>query len=372
MLSLWTKIIQQHLNFYPISPALFYFWNFGSLAGFCLVSQILTGLFLAMYYVPNIDMAASSVEYIMRDVNGGWWIRYLHSNGASLFFFVLYLHLARGLYYRSYVILPNVWYTGMIIYVLVMATAFLGYVLPWGQMSFWGATVITNFFSAIPYCGKEIACWLWGGYTVGNATLGRFFSLHFFLPFIIAAIAVIHLALLHLDGSTTPLLMKNRSLTLVTFYPYFFLKDGISFLMLVFLSVILVHFAPNLLGHSDNFIDANPISTPAHIVPEWYFLPFYAILRSIPNKIGGIICMGLAILVLFFMPLFDSNKGKKLFLSTNLIWRFMFGIFLGVVILLLIIGSKPVIEPYILLGQLCTIYYFFHLCVVIPMLSWTA
>lgn len=364
------RIIVQHIKIYPLSPALFYFWNFGSLAGLCLISQILSGLFLAMYYVPNTEMAAASVEYIMRDVPGGWWVRYLHSNGASIFFFVLYGHIARGLYYRSYTTVPAVWYSGMVIYLLVMATAFLGYVLPWGQMSYWGATVITNFFSAIPWCGKKIALWLWGGYTVGNATLGRFFSLHFFLPFLVIGVVIIHLALLHVDGSTTPLIFKNRSADIVTFYPYFFLKDGVSYIILLMVTTILVHFAPNWLGHPDNFIDANPMSTPAHIVPEWYFLPFYAILRSIPNKVGGIVCMGLAIVVLFCMPLIDRNKHvPKEIIGTNTLWRFLFGNFIGVVLLLLVIGSKPVIEPWILIGQISTFYYFLHLCVITPLVA---
>jgi quinol-cytochrome oxidoreductase complex cytochrome b subunit len=268
----------------------------------CLVIQIVSGVLLAMHYCPHIDLAFFSIEHIMRDVNNGWLIRYTHANGASFFFIVVYTHIARNLYFGSY-FQPRValWFSGIIIFVLMMATAFLGYVLPWGQMSFWGATVITNLFSAIPVAGPSIAEWLWGGFSVNNATLNRFFSLHYLLPFLIAGMSIMHLTLLHHSSSGNPLGI-SANLDKVSMYPYFIIKDFLSILLLLFLLFTFVFFFPNTMGHPDNYIPANPMVTPAHIVPEWYFLPFYAILRAIPDKLYGVLAMGAAIAILFVIP----------------------------------------------------------------------
>lgn len=296
--------IDSHIVDYPTPLNLNYLWSFGSAAGLCLVIQMISGILLAMHYTPHIDLAFSSVEHIMRDVNNGWLIRYLHANGASMFFIVVYCHLFRGLFYGSYMFPRQLlWVSGVVIFLLMMATGFMGYVLPWGQMSFWGATVITNLFSAIPVVGSSIVEWLWGGFSVGNATLNRFFSLHYLLPFVIAGLVIVHLSLLHTDGSSNPLGV-NTNVQTISFYPYFYVKDLFAFFILVFfLSVIIVYY-PNSLGHPDNYIPANPMSTPAHIVPEWYFLPFYAILRSIPDKLGGVLAMFGAIVVLMILPFF--------------------------------------------------------------------
>ena len=284
--------ISSHIINYPTPININYMWSFGSTAGICLVIQILTGIFLAMYYTVHIDYAFLSIEYIMRNVNNGWIIRYLHANGASIFFIVVYCHIFRGLYFGSY-IKPRslLWISGVFIFFLMMATAFIGYVLPWGQMSFWGVTVITSIFSAIPFAGKSIVEWLWGGFSVGNATLNRFFSFHYLFPFIIAAITLIHLSLLHNDGSNNPIGVDSK-VNKIPFYPYFYVKDLFAFFILIWLFSFLLFYYPNLLGHTVNYIPANSIKTPAHIVPEWYFLPFYTILKAIPHKVGGIIAMG--------------------------------------------------------------------------------
>jgi ubiquinol-cytochrome c reductase cytochrome b subunit len=297
------NLLFNHLINYPTPLNLTYWWGLGSLAGLCIVIQILTGIFLAMHYTPNIEFAFQSVEHIMRDINNGWFIRYMHANGASFFFIVIYLHIGKGLYYSSY--LPPrhfLWINGGIIFLLLMATAFMGYVLPWGQMSFWGATVITNLFTAIPYFGNQIAFLLWGGFSVSNATLTRFFSLHYFLPFLICGMICIHLILLHIHGSSNILGFSTKIIDKIAFYPYFIIKDivGVGIFLIIFF--IFIFFYPNLLGHTDNYIEANSLVTPTHIVPEWYFLPFYAILRSIPNKLGGVICMGLAVVLIIFLP----------------------------------------------------------------------
>jgi len=309
----WNKgqilsFIDSHIISYPTPINLNYMWSFGSAAGFCLIIQIITGIFLAMHYTPHIDLAFNSVEHIMRDVNNGWLLRYLHANGASMFFIVVYCHIFRGLYFGSY-IFPRgkLWASGVIIFLLMMATAFMGYVLPWGQMSFWGATVITNLFSAIPLVGNSIVEWLWGGFSVDNATLNRFFSLHYLMPFLIAGFTLIHLSLLHSTGSNNPLGV-NLYVDSIPFYPYFYVKDLFAFFILIFLFSFFVFFYPNTLGHSDNYIPANPLVTPAHIVPEWYFLPFYAILRSIPDKLGGVIAMVSAIIVLLFLPIINTSE----------------------------------------------------------------
>lgn len=368
----WNKnpllaFVNSHIIDYPTPINLNYFWSFGSLAGLCLVIQIITGVFLAMHYAANIDIAFNSVEHIMRDVNNGWLIRYFHSNGASMFFIVVYLHIFRGLYYGSYSYpRGHLWASGVIIFLCMMATAFMGYVLPWGQMSFWGATVITNLFSAIPVIGSTIVEWLWGGFSVDNATLNRFFSLHYLLPFLIAGLALSHLSLLHLSGSNNPLGI-NFNVTSIPFYPYFYVKDLYAFLIMFFFLSLLVFFYPNLLGHPDNYIPANSLVTPAHIVPEWYFLPFYAILRSIPNKLGGVIAMVGAILILLLLPYLNLSKVR------NTLFRPIFGFFYWCLFFNFIflgwIGQKPVEVPFIEIGMLGTFFYFVYFLILIPVIG---
>ena len=339
-------------------------WSFGSAAGLCLVIQIITGIFLAMHYTPHIDLAFNSVEHIMRDVNNGWLIRYMHANGASMFFIVVYSHIFRGLYYGSY-IYPRglLWCSGVIIFLLMMATGFMGYVLPWGQMSFWGATVITNLFSAIPYAGGAIVEWLWGGFSVDNATLNRFYSLHYLMPFVIAGLTIVHLSLLHKDGSNNPLGI-NKNIDTIPFYPYFYVKDLFSFLILIALLLFFVFYYPNALGHADNYIPANPLVTPAHIVPEWYFLPFYAILRSIPDKLGGVIAMIGAILILLTIPFTQSSEVRS---STfRPLFKILFWIFVADFLILGWIGQMVVEYPYVEIGQIATVFYFFYFLIIIP------
>jgi len=368
----WNKdfilaFIDSHIISYPTPINLNYLWSFGSTAGLCLVIQIITGIFLAMHYTPHIDLAFSSVEHIMRDVNNGWLIRYLHANGASMFFIVVYCHIFRGLYYGSYIYpREKLWASGVIIFLLMMATAFMGYVLPWGQMSFWGATVITNLFSAIPFVGGAIVEWLWGGFSVSNATLNRFFSLHYLMPFVICGLVLIHLSLLHKDGSNNPLGI-NTNVDNVNFYPNFYVKDLFAFLVLVFFFSFFVFFYPNALGHTDNYIPANPLSTPAHIVPEWYFLPFYAILRSIPDKLGGVLAMVSAILVLLIIPFINTSEVR----STQFRPLFGLGYWFLVSDFLLLgwIGQKPVESPYIEVGMLGTAFYFIFLLILIPLIG---
>jgi len=358
----WSKdsllgFINGHIIDYPTPINLNYLWSFGSVAGLCLVIQIISGIFLAMHYTPHIIFSFNSVEHIMRDVNNGWLLRYLHANGASVFFVVVYLHMFRGLYYGSYISPRSLlWATGVIIFLLMMATAFMGYVLPWGQMSFWGATVITNLFSAIPFIGGSIVEWLWGGFSVDNATLNRFFSLHYFVPFLIVGLTLCHLALLHSYVSNNPLGI-NSNVDTIPFYPYFYVKDLFAFLIMLFSLSILIFFYPNLLGHSDNYIPANSLVTPAHIVPEWYFLPFYAILRSIPNKLGGVIAMVGAILILLALPVLNFSKIR----TTNFrpLFSFFYWFIVSNFLLLGWLGQKPVENPYILLGMLSTGFYFF-------------
>jgi ubiquinol-cytochrome c reductase cytochrome b subunit len=368
----WNKdatlsFIDSHIINYPTPINLNYFWSFGSAAGICLVIQIITGVFLAMHYCPNVDFAFESVEHIMTDVNSGWILRYVHANGASMFFIVVYCHIFRGLYYGSY-IYPRgrLWASGVIIFLLMMATAFMGYVLPWGQMSFWGATVITNLFSAIPLVGSSIVEWLWGGFSVSNATLNRFFSLHYLMPFLITGMVIIHLSLLHKDGSNNPLGV-NKTGDNIPFYPYFYTKDLFAFFILAFMFSFFVFFYPNVLGHSDNYIPANPMSTPAHIVPEWYFLPFYAILRSIPDKLGGVVAMVSAILILLVLPIIStsnvrSNKFRPVF---KMLYWFLVSDF----ILLGWIGQKPVETPYIEIGMFATVFYFAFFAIMLPMVG---
>nr|YP_010460075.1 cytochrome b [Hierodula chinensis]UUC04275.1 cytochrome b [Hierodula chinensis] len=349
------KISNNALIDLPTPSNISSWWNFGSLLGLCLGIQIMTGLFLAMHYSAHIDLAFSSVAHICRDVNYGWLLRTLHANGASMFFICIYLHIGRGMYYGSYKYYFT-WMTGVLILFLVMATAFMGYVLPWGQMSFWGATVITNLLSAIPYLGIELVQWVWGGFAVDNATLNRFFTFHFVLPFIVAAVVMIHLLFLHQTGSNNPLGL-NSNIDKIPFHPYFTFKDTFGFIILfMFLSILSLK-EPYILGDPDNFIPANPLVTPVHIQPEWYFLFAYAILRSIPNKLGGVIALVMSIAILFFMPLTITNSRGLQYYPIN---QFMFWLMVVIVILLTWIGARPVEDPYILTGQLLTIMYFIY------------
>jgi quinol-cytochrome oxidoreductase complex cytochrome b subunit len=365
----WTKaqgldILGAHLIDYPSPTNLGYLWGIGSTAGLCLGIQIVTGIFLAMHYTPHVDLAFASVEHIMRDVNNGWLLRYLHANGASMFFIAVYVHMAKNLYYGSYTHpREHLWCSGVIIYLLMMGTGFIGYVLPWGQMSFWGATVITSLLTAIPVVGKAIVEWFWGGFTVDNATLNRFYSLHFLLPFIIAGLSVIHLALLHKDGSNNPLGIDS-AVDKVPFYPYFVLKDVFALSVYFFVFGVLVYYFPNLLGHPDNYIPADPLHTPAHIVPEWYFLPFYAILRSIPNKLGGVVAMFGSLLILLLIPFTNTSEIRST--SFRPIFKFFYWILVADFLILGWVGQKPVTDEYILTGQIATVYYFLFFLFLIP------
>nr|YP_009937435.1 cytochrome b [Trigonopterus kotamobagensis]QNT26945.1 cytochrome b [Trigonopterus kotamobagensis] len=348
------KILDSSLINLPTPTNISSMWNFGSLLGLCLIMQILTGFFLSMHYCPNMDFAFNSVAHICRNVNFGWLIRSLHANGASCFFICLYIHIGRGMYYSSYR-LTETWMTGVTIFFLTMASAFLGYVLPWGQMSFWGATVITNLLSAIPYLGNFLVQWIWGGFSVSNATLARFFSLHFIVPFIILAMVIIHLFFLHQKGSNNPLGL-NSNMDKLEFHPFFSFKDLTGFIITLFLLTILTLKTPYLLSDPDNFIPANPMVTPIHIQPEWYFLFAYAILRSIPNKLGGVIALLLSVAILYIIPFMNNKK----FLSTQFypLNKTLFWLFFSVVSLLTWIGARPVEEPFILCGQILTMFYF--------------
>jgi ubiquinol-cytochrome c reductase cytochrome b subunit len=349
-------LVASHIVYYPGPISLTYAWSFGSLAGICLVIQIISGLFLSMYYTADINLAFSSIEFIMRDIKNGWLIRYIHANGASMFFIVVYAHICRGLYYGSYM-KPReyLWCSGVIIFLLMMGTAFTGYVLPWGQMSFWGATVITSMVTALPVGGTTVVQWLWGGYTVNNPTLHRFYSIHFFLPFIIAALSLVHLALLHKEGSSSPIGSDTR-VDDIPFYPYFVTKDAFAFFTFLFVFATFVFYFPNTLNHPDNYIPADPLHTPAHVVPEWYFLPYYAILRSIPHKALGIIAMGGAILVLFLIPFIYNSEVRNT--TYRPIFKICFWIFVSDFIMLTWIGQKPVRDTFIYAGQIATVYYF--------------
>nr|YP_010460764.1 cytochrome b [Hierodula maculata]UUF67500.1 cytochrome b [Hierodula maculata] len=349
------KISNNALVDLPTPSNISSWWNFGSLLGLCLGIQIMTGLFLAMHYSAHIDLAFSSVVHTCRDVNYGWLLRTLHANGASMFFICIYLHIGRGMYYSSYKYYLT-WMTGVVILFLVMATAFMGYVLPWGQMSFWGATVITNLLSAIPYLGIDLVQWVWGGFAVDNATLNRFFTFHFVLPFIVAAAVMIHLLFLHQTGSNNPLGL-NSDIDKIPFHPYFTFKDTLGFIFLFMLLSILSLKEPYILGDPDNFTPANPLVTPVHIQPEWYFLFAYAILRSIPNKLGGVIALIMSIAILFLMPLTIMNSRGLQYYPIN---QFMFWFMVVIVILLTWIGARPVEDPYILTGQLLTVLYFLY------------
>lgn len=364
------SVMNDHLIDYPTPLNINYLWGFGSIAGICLVIQIITGIFLAMHYTPHIEYAFYSIEHIMRDVNNGWFIRYVHSNGASMFFIIIYLHIGRGLYFGSYMKPKcNLWISGVIIFILMIIVAFMGYVLPWGQMSFWGATVITNLFSAIPGIGESIAQWLWGGFSVDNPTLNRFFSLHYLLPFVIVGLSMIHLIILHLYGSSNPLgISKNiNGIDKLSFYPYFYVKDLFGFLSFGLLFLYFVFFNPNILGHPDNYIEANSMVTPSHIVPEWYLLPFYAILRSIPDKLGGVITMAMALVVLLFLPFLNTSK-----LSSSRfrpLYRIFYWFLIIDVILLGWIGAQPVEAPYVFIGQIATFCYFIFFLFLMPLIG---
>uniref|UniRef100_UPI0030E2FCE9 cytochrome b n=1 Tax=Arorathrips mexicanus TaxID=1291224 RepID=UPI0030E2FCE9 len=349
------KIINNSLIKLPSPMNISLFWNYGSLLGLCLVIQISSGLFLAMHYVPNTEMAFQSVIHICRDVNMGWAMRILHANGASFFFICMFLHIGRGLYYESFY-LTEVWNLGVLIFLLTMASAFLGYVLPWGQMSFWGATVITNLLSAIPYLGTTLVYWIWGGFSVDNATLNRFFVFHFILPFIVLAMVVMHLFFLHLKGSNNPLGISSKSYK-ISFTPFFVIKDLMGFIFFFIFLIFIMCFYPYYLGDPDNFSIANPMVTPLHIKPEWYFLFAYAILRSIPNKLGGVIALMMSIMILFFLPFMKNNKiyqGNQF----KFIYQSVFWILISTFFLLTWIGARPVEDPFILIGQILTVIYF--------------
>nr|URX52687.1 cytochrome b [Neotermes cf. insularis/malandensis]URX52772.1 cytochrome b [Neotermes cf. insularis/malandensis]URX52785.1 cytochrome b [Neotermes cf. insularis/malandensis] len=347
------KMVNSALVDLPTPTNISVWWNFGSLLGICLMIQIITGLFLAMHYCPNTETAFSSVAHICRDVNYGWILRTLHANGASMFFICIYLHIGRNIYYGSYK-LVHTWSIGVMIFFTTMATAFLGYVLPWGQMSFWGATVITNLLSAMPYVGTDLVQWVWGGFAVDNATLTRFFALHFLMPFVITAMVMIHLLFLHQTGSNNPMGLKSDT-DKIPFHPYFSTKDIAGFIIMIAALAILSLKNPYLLGDPDNFVPANPLVTPVHIQPEWYFLFAYAILRSIPNKLGGVIALALSIAILFIMPMYKSKFSGTQFYPTN---QVMFWVMTNTVILLTWIGARPVEDPYIITGQVLTVMYF--------------
>jgi len=361
------NVLEGHAISYPTPANISYLWNFGSLAGVCLIIQIITGIFLAMHYAPHVDYAFASVEHIMRDVPYGWLLRYTHANGGSMFFIVVYAHIFRGLYYGSYRS-PRVivWLLGVLIFLLMMATAFLGYVLPWGQMSFWGATVITNLFSAIPLVGKHIVAFLWGGFSVDNATLNRFFSLHYLLPFAIAAVSALHLTALHQHGSSNPL-GTISNVDKITFHPYFTAKDlfgGLAFLLFFSLYVF---FAPNDLGHPDNYIEADPMVTPAHIVPEWYFLFAYAILRAIPDKLLGVAGLGGAVVILAVLPFITASTVQSSVFRP--LYKTMIWLFAVDWLLLTWLGGAPVEDPYVLLAQIASVFYFAFFLIILPVLS---
>lgn len=360
-------LLDSHLIHYASPITLTYAWSFGSLAGFCLIIQMVSGICLAMHYTPHIDLAFNSLEYAMRDVKNGYLIRYIHANGASMFFIVVYLHISRGLYYGSYMAPRQfLWCSGVVILLLMMLVGFTGYVLPWGQMSFWGATVITNMATAIPIAGKYVVQWLWGGFTVDNPTLNWFFSIHFALPFVIAALSLFHLALLHKNGSTSPI-GSESGIDDIPFFPYFFSKDMFAFTCFLVFFAFFVFYFPNLLNHPDNYICADPLETPAHVVPEWYFLAFYAILRSIPSKTGGILAMGGSILILLIIPFINfSDIWNTTFRP---LFKICFWMFIADFILLTWVGQKPVTNTFIFLGQIATFYYFLFFLVLIPIIG---
>nr|YP_008593534.1 cytochrome b [Nesiarchus nasutus]BAN83489.1 cytochrome b [Nesiarchus nasutus] len=360
------KIVNDALIDLPAPSNISAWWNFGSLLSLCLISQILTGLFLAMHYTPDVESAFASVAHICRDVNFGWLIRNLHANGASFFFICIYFHIGRGLYYGSY-LYKETWNIGVVLLLLVMMTAFVGYVLPWGQMSFWGATVITNLLSAVPYVGTMLVEWIWGGFSVDNATLTRFFAFHFLFPFVIAAMTVLHLLFLHETGSNNPIGL-NSNADKISFHPYFTYKDLLGFAILLIALATLALFSPNLLGDPDNFTPANPMVTPPHIKPEWYFLFAYAILRSIPNKLGGVLALLASILVLMVVPFLHTSKQRAL--TFRPFSQFLFWTLIANVAILTWIGGMPAEQPFIIIGQVASVLYFSLFLVFFPIAGW--
>ena len=362
--------LAHHINDYPTPKNLNYWWTFGGILTFFLIIQIITGIVLAMHYVAHADLAFGSVEHIMRDVNYGWLIRYLHANGSSMFFLAVYIHIFRALFYGSYKAPREmIWIIGILIYMLMMATAFMGYVLPWGQMSFWAATVITNLFSAIPLVGESITSWLWGGYAVGSPTLTRFFSLHYLMPFLIFGLVILHIWALHIPGNNNPvgIDIKQPSKETVPFHPYIIIKDLYALLIFLIIFSGFVFFVPNVLGHPDNYIEANPMVTPSHIVPEWYLLPFYAILRSVPDKLGGVVVMFAAVFILMFLPWLDTSKVRSAVFRP--LYKVFFWILVIDVIVLGYIGANPPEGMYLIIGRIATIYYFVHFILIMPLLG---
>ena len=363
--------LMHHLRDYPTPKNLNYWWTFGGILTFCLITQIVTGLVLAMHYVAHVDLAFESIEHIMRNVNYGWLLRYVHANGASMFFLAVYIHIFRALFYGSYKSPREmIWILGMMIYILMMATAFMGYVLPWGQMSFWAATVITNLFSAIPLVGEGIVTWLWGGFAVANPTLTRFFSLHYFLPFLIFGLVVLHIWALHIPGNNNPvgIDIKKPSKDTVPFSPYIVVKDLYALIIFLIIFAGIVFFVPNILGHTDNYIKANPMVTPSHIVPEWYLLPFYAILRAIPSKLGGVMAMFGSLFILMIIPWLDTSKIR------SAVFRPLYKIFFWVLVIDVLalgyLGAKVPEGWYLFFGRLATIYYFAHFLIIMPVLGY--
>ncbi|KPL52309.1 cytochrome b [Prosthecomicrobium hirschii] len=355
---------------FPVPKNLNYFWTFGAILMVMLVCQLLTGIVLVMHYTPHTSLAFASVEHIMRDVNWGWLLRYMHANGASMFFIAVYIHMFRGFYYGSYKEPREVlWILGVLIFLVMMATAFMGYVLPWGQMSFWGATVITNLFSAFPFVGEPIVTWLWGGFSVDNPTLNRFFSLHYLLPFVIVGIVILHIWALHVVGQNNPAGVEVKSMQqdTVPFTPYATLKDAFAVVCFLIVFAWFLFYVPNFMGHPDNYIEANPMVTPAHIVPEWYFLPFYAILRAIPSKLGGVLCMFGAIAVMFIVPWLDTSRVKSG--AYRPLFKQFFWVFAIVCVGLGYLGSLPAEGTYVLWARVLTAYYFLHFLVILPVLG---
>ncbi len=363
------SMVRAQLVDFPTPKNLNYWWTFGGIAAIMLVVQIISGVVLAMHYTPHVDHAFQSVEHIMRDVNYGWLIRYIHQNGASFFFIAVYIHMFRGLYYGSYKAPREIlWMLGVIIMLLMMATAFMGYVLPWGQMSFWGATVITNLFSAIPFVGPAVVEWLWGGFSVDNPTLNRFFSLHYLLPFVIFAVVALHVWALHVPGNNNPTGVDVKSgKDTLPFHPYYTVKDLFAIVVFLALMMAFVTYAPNALGHPDNYIPADPLVTPAHIVPEWYFLPFYAILRAVPDKLGGVLLMFASIFVLFLLPWLDTSKVRSA--TFRPLYKIFFWVLFVVCLGLGYLGAAPAEGWYVIASQILTAYYFAHFLIILPLLG---